>query len=152
MNEFITNANNSEPRNNTIQAIITAAPARITAADCQRMSDQELLQMLLKASKHTKDFQDYMGCDFPHSYLVEVIKNRGFEQGWHKPDHSIETIIVKKTAEKCVRQTFNIEKSVADDWKKFSANIPNKNVILQAALERFMSDYRSGKIKFELQI
>jgi hypothetical protein len=152
MNEFITNANKSELRSNAVSSKITTTPARITAADCQHMSDQELLQMLLKASKHTKDFQDYMGCDFPHSYLVEVIKSRGFEQGWHKPDHGIETIIVKKSAEKCVRQTLNIEKSVADDWKKFSASIPNKNVILQAALERFMSDYRSGRIKFELQI
>lgn len=152
MNEFITDTDNSELGNNTVPAKITTAPARITAADCQRMSNQELLQMFLKASKHTKDFQDYMGCDFPHSYLVEVIKSRGFEQGWHKPDLGTETIIVKKSAEKCVRQTFNIEKSVADDWKKFSASIPNKNVILQAALKRFMSDYRSGRIKFELQI
>ena len=152
MNESTTDTNNTELGNNAVPTKITTVTAKITAADCQRMSDQELLQMFLKASKHTKDFQDYMGCDFPHSYLVEVIKSRGFEQGWHKPDHDTETIIVKKSAEKCVRQTFNIEKSVADDWKRFSANIPNKNVILQAALERFMSDYRSGRIKFELQI
>ena len=152
MNEFITDTDNSELGNNTVPAKITTAPARITAADCQRMSNQELLQMFLKASKHTKDFQDYMGCDFPHSYLVETLKSRGFEQGWHKPDQEITTIVLKKSTEKCVRQTFNIEKSVADDWKKFSASIPNKNVILQAALKRFMSDYRSGRIKFELQI
>jgi hypothetical protein len=152
MNEFTTNTNHSEQKDSTIPAGSMTTPSKITAADCQRMSDTELLQMFLKSSKHTKDFQDYMGCDFPHSYLVEVIKSRGFEQGWHKPNSGTETIIVKKSAEKCVRQTFNIEKSVADDWKKFSASIPNKNVILQAALERFMSDYRSGRIKFELQI
>ena len=152
MNEFITNTNHSEQKNSIVPAGIPAASSMITAADCQRMPDSELLQMFLKASKHTKDFQDYMGCDFPYSFLVEVIKSRGFEQGWHKPVQQNETIIIKKSTEKCVRQTFNIEKSVADDLKKFSASIPNKNVILQAALERFMSDYRSGRIKFELQI
>ena len=152
MNEFTTNTNHSEQKDSTIPAGSMTTPSRITAANCQRMSDTELLQMFLKSSKHTKDFQDYMGCDFPYSFLVEVIKSRGFEQGWHKPVQQNETIIIKKSTEKCVRQTFNIEKSVADDWKKFSASIPNKNVILQAALERFMSDYRAGRIKFELQI
>lgn len=152
MNELITNTNNSELRNNVVPEKLTTVPSRITEADCQRMSDNELLQMFLKASKHTKDFQDYMGCDFTHSYLVEVLKSRGFEQGWHRPDRDTETIIIKKSAEKCVRQTFNIEKSAAEEWKKFSANIPNKNVILQAALKRFMSDYRSGRIKLELQV
>lgn len=152
MNEFTTNTNHSEQKDSTIPAGSMTTPSRITAADCQRMSDTELLQMFLKSPKHTKDFQDYMGCDFPYSFLVEVIKSRGFEQGWHKPVQQNETIIIKKSTEKCVRQTFNIEKSVADDWKKFSASIPNKNVILQAALERFMSDYRAGRIKFELQI
>ena len=49
MNEFITDTDNSELGNNTVPAKITTAPARITAADCQRMSNQELLQMFLKA-------------------------------------------------------------------------------------------------------
>ena len=152
MNESITNTNPSEHKNNTVLVQTTTAHARITAADCQRMSDHELLQLILKASGHTKDFQDYTGCDFSHSYLVEVLKNRGFKQGWHMPDKDTETIIVKKSAEKCVRQAFSIERSIADEWKKFSSSIPHKNVILQAALERFMADYRSGRIRFELQV
>ena len=152
MNESTTNTNLLEHKNNAIPAQITTVSAKITAADCQRMSDYELLQLVLKASGHTKDFQDYTGCDFSHSYLVEILKNRGFKQGWHMPDKDTETIIVKKSAEKCVRQAFSIERSVADEWKKFSSSIPHKNVILQAALERFMSDYRSGRIRFELQV
>jgi len=142
----------NELTNNTSSVSNNTSTTRITTANCQRMSDQELLQMLQKATGHTKEFQDYMGCDFPHSYLVETLKSRGFEQGWHKPDQGITTIVLKKSTEKCVRQTFSIDKSVADEWKLFNANIPNKNVILQAALERFMADYRSGKIKFELQV
>ena len=152
MNESTTNTNPSEYKSNTVSAQATSAPARITAADCQRMSDYELLQLVLKASGHTKDFQDYTGCDFSHSYLVEVLKNRGFKQGWHMPDKDTETIIVKRSSEKCIRQAFSIERSVADEWKKFSSSIPHKNVILQAALERFMADYRSGRIRFELQV
>lgn len=142
----------NELTNNTSSVSNNTSATRITTANCQRMSDQELLQMLQKATGHTKEFQDYMGCDFPHSFLIETLKSRGFEQGWHKPDQRTATIILKKSTDKCVRQTFSIDKSVADEWKQFNANIPNKNVILQAALERFMADYRSGKIRFELQV
>jgi len=149
MNELTSN-------NNCIQNATTTAPVRITSEQCRAMSDAEILEMISRSAGHTKDFQSYMNCNFTYNYLCDQLKNRGYAYGWHKEIRSdsdnLDTIIIKAPAEKPKRQAFEIEKSVADEWRSFNSNIPHPCITLRYALKRFMTDYRSGKIKFELQI
>jgi hypothetical protein len=149
MNELTSNKN-------CTQNATPSAPSKITPEQCQAMSDAELLEMISRSAGHTKDFQSYMNCSFTYSFLCDQLKNRGYAYGWHKEIRSdsdnIDTIIIKAPAEKPKRQTFEIEKSVADEWRSFNSNIPHSSITLRHALKRFMADYRSGKIKFELQI
>ena len=155
-NERITTMNELISDNNCVQNATPSTPAKITLEQCQAMSDTELLEMISKSTGHTKDFQSYMNCNFTYNCLCDLLKNIGYAYGWHKKIHSasdnIDTIIIKTPAEKPKRQTFEIEKSVADEWRAFNNNIPHSCITLRHALKRFMADYRSGKIKFELQI
>ena len=58
---------------------------RLTKEECQQKSDAELLAMVAKAQGHTaKDFSEYMNCDFSYSYLTNILRDRGYENGWHK--------------------------------------------------------------------
>lgn len=132
---------------------------KITKEEAQQMTDDELLQMVQKATGHTgKDFTDYMGCDFSYTYLTGLLKDRGYEMGWHKTSEGIApvqkqiTIKMKRSNEDVSRQSYMVEKSVAEEWKHFNKNVPYKSVTIGWALRRFMDDYNSGRIKFELEI
>ncbi|MCR4814454.1 MAG: hypothetical protein K5879_06475 [Lachnospiraceae bacterium] len=130
---------------------------RMTKADLLQKTDEELLQMIAVASGHTgKDFRDYMNCDFSYNVLTSHLKERGYEMGWHKSDRNSSTkpvvIQMKKSDEAMIRQSYMLEKSIADEWKSFNKNVPYKSVTLGYALRRFMSDVQSGRIIFELQL
>ena len=132
---------------------------KITKEEAQQKSDAELLQMIQRAQGHTgKDFQEYMNCDFSYTYLTGLIKERGYENGWHKtsegtsPTQKPVVIQMKKSDEDAVRQSYMVDKSVAEEWKLFNKNVPYKTVTLGCALRRFMDDVKSGRIKFELEI
>lgn len=120
-------------------------------------SDNELLQMVKDAAGHTgKDFQEYMNCDFSYSHLTTTLKNRGYENGWHKVRDSPSSlqapliIPMKKSENETCRKTFSIDKVIADEWTDLSKDIPYKTVPIGIALKRFMDDYNAGRIKFEI--
>lgn len=132
---------------------------KITKEDAQSLSDSELLHMIQKAQGHTgKDFSDYMNCDFSYSYLTSLIRDRGYENGWHKTSEGSSPILkptvirMKKSEEGTTRKSFIIEEAIAEEWKSFNRNVPFPSVTLGCALRRFMADYNSGRIKFELEI
>jgi len=57
----------------------------MTKEEAKQKSDAELLQMIQQAQGHTgKEFSDYMNCDFSYTYLTGFIRDRGYENGWHK--------------------------------------------------------------------
>ena len=132
---------------------------KITKEDAQSLSDSELLHMIQKAQGHTgKDFSDYMNCDFSYSYLTSLIRDRGYENGWHKTSEGSSPVLkptvirMKKSDEGTTRKSFIIDENVAAEWKEFNKNVPFPSVTLGCALRRFMEDYRSGRITFELEI
>ena len=132
---------------------------RMTKEEVQEKSDEELLQMIQKAPGHTgKDFSDYMNCDFSYTYLTGLLRDRGYENGWHKTSEGVSPITkptviqMKKSEEESVRQSYMIDKPTAEKWKKFNQHVPYKTVTLGWALRRFMDDYESGRIKFELEL
>lgn len=132
---------------------------RMTKEEVQQKSDAELLQMINQAKGHTGiDFSDYMHCDFSYSYLTGLLRDRGYENGWHKVTNAPATaqkptvIQMKKSEGVCHRQSFMIEDSIAAEWKNFNEYVPYKTVTLGWALKRFMDDVRSDRIKFELEI
>lgn len=135
----------------------TAQP-KMTKEELQQKTDEELLAMIQKAQGHTgKDFQEYMQCDFSYSYLSTALKNRGWENDWHKVSESSfalkpVTIRMKKSDDETVRVSYMLDKSTAEQWKRFNKNVPYKTVTLGAAMQRFMEDVRSGRIRFELEI
>ena len=136
-----------------------SATQRMTKEELQQKSDRELLSLVERSKGHTgNDFGEYMNCDFSYSYLTTVLKDRGYENGWHKtsdaPTATIKpvTIQMRKSDGAVSRQSYMIDKSVAEEWKQFNKNVPYKTVTLGYALRRFMDDYNSGRIKFEFEI
>lgn len=132
---------------------------KITKEDAQQKSDAELLQMIQQAQGHTgKEFSDYMNCDFSYTYLTGLIRDRGYENGWHKTSEGSSPVVkptvvrMKKSDEGTTRKSFIIDEDVAAEWKEFNKNVPFPSVTLGCALRRFMEDYRSGRITFELEI
>ena len=132
---------------------------KITKEEAQMMTDEKLLQMVQQSQGHTgKDFPEHMSCDFSYTYLTGLLKDRGYEMGWHKTSEGSSPIVkptvlqMKKSDDEVSRQSYMVEKSVADEWKQFNKNVPYKTVTLGWALRRFMDDVRSGRIKFELEL
>lgn len=131
---------------------------RMTKEQAQCLTDSELLQMVENAAGHTtKDFMEFMNCDFSYTFLTNLLKDRGYENGWHKTSEgNVSTlkptiISLKKSDGETVRHSFSLDKSIADEWNNFNKNIPFKSVTLGYALKRFMDDARAGKIKFEIE-
>lgn len=132
---------------------------KMTKEKAQQKSDAELLQMIQQAQGHTgKDFSDFMHCDFSYTYLTGLIRDRGYENGWHKTSEGSSPVVkptvirMKKSDEGTTRKSFIIDEDVVAEWKEFNKNVPFPSVTLGCALRRFMEDYRSGRITFELKI
>jgi hypothetical protein len=141
------------------RGVNTHSTSITTKEEAQQKSDAELLQMIDDSKGHTgNDFQDYMRCGFSYSYLTGLLKDRGYENGWHKTSEGVSPVIkptvirMKKSEDGTTRKSFTIDKDVAEEWKSFNKNIPFSSVTLEYALRRFMEDYRSGRIIFELEI
>ncbi len=143
-----------------VESATLSANRYMTKEECRQKSDDELLAMAKKAKGHTSnDFSKFMKCDFSYNFLTTLLKDRDHECSWHKilSDDSLSkvtpTVIkMKKTENETIRQSFMIEKSIADEWKSFNKDVPFNTVTIGAAFRRFMDDYRSGRIKFELDI
>jgi len=132
---------------------------KMTKEEAQQKTDTELLQMIQQAQGHTgKDFSDYMNCDFSYTYLTGLIRDRGYENGWHKTSEGSSPVMkptvirMKKSEDGTTRKSFIIDEDVAEEWKSFNKNVPFPSVTLGCALRRFMDDYHSGRITFELEI
>lgn len=141
------------------EGVNTLSTPKMTKEEAQQKSDAELLQMIQQSQGHTgKDFSDYMNFDFSYSYLTGLIRDRGYENGWHKTSEgsspTMKPIVIrmKKSDEGTTRKSFIIDEDVAAEWKAFNKNVPFPSVTLGCALRRFMEDYNSGRIKFELEI
>lgn len=144
--------------NNITSTAPDGVSAKITKEELQQKSDRELLSLVENSKGHTgNDFGEYMNCDFSYSYLTTVLKDRGYENGWHKTSDAPSTtkpvtIQMRKSEDTVSRQSYMIDKSVAEEWKQFNKNVPYKTVTLGYALRRFMDDYNFGRIKFEFEI
>ena len=141
------------------EGVKTHSSPKMTKEEAQQKTDAELLQMIQQAQGHTgKDFSDYMNCDFSYTYLTGLIRDRGYENGWHKTSEGSSPVVkptvirMKKSDEGTTRKSFIIDEDVAAEWKEFNKNVPFPSVTLGCALRRFIEDYRSGRITFELEI
>ena len=141
------------------EGVNTLSTPKMTKEEAQQKSDAELLQMIQQAQGHTgKDFSDYMNCDFSYTYLTGLIRDRGYENGWHKTSEGSSPVVkptaicMKKSVNDTTRKSFIIDEDIAAEWKEFNKNVPFPSVTLGFALRRFMDDYKSGLIKFELEI
>ena len=151
-----------DTQNITLTATENVAPTtstKMTKEELQQKSDKELLALVEKSKGHTgNDFSEYMNCDFSYSFLTTTLKDRGYENGWHKTSEGTSPVIkptaicMKKSDKKTTRKSFIIDEDVASEWKEFNKNVPFPSVTLGCALRRFMEDYRSGRITFELEI
>ena len=151
-----------DTQNITLTATENVAPttsAKMTKEELQQKSDKELLALVEKSKGHTgNDFSEYMNCDFSYSFLTTTLKDRGYENGWHKTSEGTSPVIkptaicMKKSDKDTTRKSFIIDEDVASEWKEFNKNVPFPSVTLGCALRRFMDDYKSGLIKFELEI
>ena len=151
-----------DTQNITLTATENVAPTtstKMTKEELQQKSDKELLALVEKSKGHTgNDFSEYMNCDFSYSFLTTTLKDRGYENGWHKTSEGTSPVIkptaicMKKSDKETTRKSFIIDEDVASEWKEFNKNVPFPSVTLRCALRRFMDDYKSGLIKFELEI
>lgn len=152
------NMNITAAESDTEDVKVLSTP-KMTKEEAQQKTDAGLLQMIQQAQGHTgKEFSDYMNCDFSYTYLTGLIRDRGYENGWHKTSEGSSSVVkptvirMKKSDEGTTRKSFIIDEDVAAEWKEFNKNVPFPSVTLGCALRRFMEDYRSGRIAFELEI
>ncbi len=135
----------------------TSAP-KMSLDEARALSDAELLVLINKAQGHSDGFSDFMQCDFSYSSLNKLLKDRGFVNGWHKVSEGTAPIVkpdvikLTKSESTTTRKSYVIPDDVAAKWKMFNKDIPCPSVTLAAAMERFMADYKAGKIKFEIGI
>ena len=67
---------------------------KMTKEEAQQKTDAELLQMIQQAQGHTgKEFSEFMCCDFSYSYLTSLIRDRGYENGWHKTSEGSSPVV-----------------------------------------------------------
>ena len=97
------------------EGVNTLSTPKMTKEEAQQKSDAELLQMIQQAQGHTgKDFSDYMNCDFSYTYLTGLIRDRGYENGWHKTSEGSSPVVkptvirMKKSDEGTTRKSFII--------------------------------------------
>ena len=128
---------------------------RPSLEDLPKMTDEELLKLLEDGKGHTKDFAEFMSCDFKRYDLTKELEKRGYAPGWHKEGASIPSstshttyIEMKKTAVPKKRKTFTVSEETARRWDEFCEKIPYEMVATDAALNRFMDDYYARKIDF----
>lgn len=119
----------------------------MTLDELKNMSNQELANFANKIT-NTRDFQKQTGAEFSYNTLMAEIKRRGGVKTYVFPESEQADIITLVKTDETYRQQFKISKKVADRWKKFAADKPNRSVLLDHALIRFMDDYKKGKIKF----
>lgn len=152
----VQNMNNTST--DTATQTVSQSTTTITKEICQSMCDSELLELVNKATGHTgKDFGEFMNCDFSYSFLTTELKNRGYINGWYNPSQIAtpqkEAVIkMRKSDEETTRQSYMVDSSIAAEWKEFNKHVPYKTVTIGWALKRFMDDYNSGRIKFELEL
>lgn len=119
----------------------------MTLDELKNMSNQELADFANKIT-NTRDFQKQTGAEFSYNTLMAEIKRRGGVKTYVFPESEQADIITLVKTDETYRQQFKISKKVADRWKKFAADKPNRSVLLDHALIRFMDDFKNGKIKF----
>lgn len=119
----------------------------MTLDELKNMSNQELADFANKIT-NTRDFQKQTGAEFSYNTLMAEIKRRGGVKTYVFPESEQADIITLVKTDETYRQQFKISKKVADKWKKFAADKPNRSVLLDHALIRFMDDFKKGKIKF----
>lgn len=119
----------------------------MTLDELKNMSNQELADFANKIT-NTRDFQKQTGAEFSYNTLMSEIRRRGGVKTYVFPDDQQADIITLTKTDETYRQQFKMSKKVSDKWKKFASDKPNRSVLLDAALTRFMDDYKKGKIKF----
>ena len=119
----------------------------MTLDELKNMGNQELADFANKIT-NTRDFQKQTGAEFSYNTLMAEIKRRGGVKTYVFPESEQADIITLVKTDETYRQQFKISKKVADKWKKFAADKPNRSVLLDHALIRFMDDFKKGKIKF----
>lgn len=119
----------------------------MTLDELKNMSNQELADFANKIT-NTRDFQKQTGAEFSYNTLMAEIKRRGGVKTYVFPESEQADIITLVKTDETYRQQFKISKKVADKWKKFAADKPNRSVLLDHALIRFMDDFKKGNIKF----
>lgn len=120
----------------------------MTLDELKNMSNQELADFA-NGITNTKDFQQNTGAEFSYNTLMSEIRHRGGVKTYVFPEESEQAdIITLIKTDETYRQQFKMSKKVSDKWKKFASDKPNRSVLLDAALTRFMDDFKNGKIKF----
>ena len=119
----------------------------MTLDELKNMSNQELADFA-NGITNTRDFQQTTGAEFSYNTLMSEIRRRDGVKTYVFPESEQADIITLVKTDETYRQQFKISKKVADRWKKFAADKPNRSVLLDYALIRFMDDFKNGKIKF----
>lgn len=119
----------------------------MTLEQLKNMSNQELADFANQIT-NTRDFQQTTGAEFSYNTLMSEIRRRGGVKTYVFPDDQQADVITLVKTDETYRQQFKISKKVADKWKKFASDKPNRSVLLDHALTRFMDDFKRGKIKF----
>ena len=136
---------------------VSSSEPMISKEEVKSFSDEKLKEMHKKAQGHTTDFKEYLNCDFSYSFFSNVLKQRGLPHRLRNANNEVsrtdtpDIITLNKSEYSTIRKSYTVSSKTAEEWKKFSKDIPNPSVLLSAAMERLMNDYKAGKVKFEFK-
>ena len=157
----------TEPNNVAAAATDSAAQRTGRPADKQKRmlaaqalkkkSDKELIDMAdLTTSVHVTDpkrFKDYFKVGYEYADVTSELASRGYakvsrweKQSQEKSTDGKEQVAIHKPSEATIRKSYTITVTEAKKWKDFADPFPYPSVLLELAMERFISDVDSGKI------
>lgn len=152
----LTTGNTNDTAQTTGTEVSSSKPM-ISKEEVKSFSDEKLKEMQKKAQGHTTDFKEYLNCDFSYSFFSNVLKQRGLPHRLRNANNEVsrtdtpDIITLNKSEYSTIRKSYTISSSTADEWRNFCKNVPNPSILLSAAMERFMDDYKTGKIRFEFK-
>ena len=137
---------------------VSSSEPMISKEDVEKYTNEQLSKWFNETKGHTNDFSEYFHCDFSYTYFTNLLKKRGLKHSWRNVNNEVsqtdtpDIITLNKSEYSTIRKSYTVSSSTADEWRNFCKNVPNPSILLSAAMERFMADYRAGKIKFEIGI
>lgn len=129
-----------------------------TLEELRNATDEEILACTGELKNHSKDFEATFKTDYSYGTFTGELRARGYVIGWHKPSNKSDECKQYDLpndlpiSDNKVSLTLNVTKECEEKYEKFIANKMFDYLHNTLALEKYMEDYESGKIKVSISL